>query len=430
MLPACFHGKAGRRLERTCDRSDPQRTGPFWHPDPRQTARLLGKEGKLNLIAKQVAQSAHTAADAPLAFFLPSAAGGGAENIFIRLATAVAARGYRVELVFAKAAGECLARIPPDIRIIDLGASRPLTALPALVRYLRTARPRVLAATITNANLVALWAIGLSGVPVRCLVREASTLSIELKHTSSRNRFLLPHLIKHTFRHAEAIVTPSYGAADDLACVSGLPREKINVIYNPVISPTLRERSCQAAGHRWLDDPAVPVVVGMGRLTRQKDFVTLIWAFARLRESRPARLVILGEGEERGALLALADALGIASDIDLPGFVNNPYAYLSRASLFVLSSRWEGLPGVLIEALACGTRVISTDCPSGPREILAEGTYGELVPVADPASLAEAMQRALTGKFTAADPATQLTFFDTQNAVDRYLALLIGQPGD
>ncbi len=168
----------------------------------------------------------------------------------------------------------------------------------------------------------------------------------------------------------------------------------------------------------------------MGRLTRQKDFVTLIWAFARLRESRPARLVILGEGEERGALLALADALGIASDIDLPGFVNNPYAYLSRASLFVLSSRWEGLPGVLIEALACGTRVISTDCPSGPREILAEGTYGELVPVADPASLAEAMQRALTGKFTAADPATQLTFFDTQNAVDRYLALLIGQPGD
>ncbi|HJV93665.1 MAG TPA: glycosyltransferase, partial [Azonexus sp.] len=138
----------------------------------------------------------------------------------MRLATAVAALGHPVELVFAKAAGECLARIPPDIRIIDLGASRPLTALPALVRYLRTTRPRVLAATITNANLVALWAIGLSGVPVRCLVREASTLSIDLKHTSAHNRFLLPRLINHTFRHADAIVTPSHGAADDLARVS------------------------------------------------------------------------------------------------------------------------------------------------------------------------------------------------------------------
>lgn len=313
--------------------------------------------------------------------------------------------------------------------MVDLGASRPLTALPTLVRYLRTHRPRALAATITNANLVALWAVRLAGVPVRCLVREASTLSVELEHSSRLNRWLLPYLIGRAFGRADAIVAPSRGVADDLARVAGLPRETIEVIYNPVVSSMLTERSRQAAGHRWLEEPAVPVVVGMGRLTRQKDFATLIRAFARLRESRPARLLILGEGKERAALLALAGAQGIAADVDLPGFVDNPHAYLSRAALFVLSSRWEGLPGVLIEALACGARVVSTDCPSGPREILADGAYGELVPVGDPEALAGAMRRALAGEFAAADPAAQLAHFDARTGIDRYLALLTGQPG-
>lgn len=313
--------------------------------------------------------------------------------------------------------------------MVDLGASRPLTALPALIRYLRTHRPYALATTITNANLAALWAVRLAGVPVRCLVREASTLSVELAHSSALNRWLLPHLIGHAFRRADVIVAPSRGVADDLARVTGLCRDTIEVVYNPVVSSAMTQRADQAAGHRWLDNPAVPVVVGMGRLTRQKDFATLIRAFACLRGNLPAKLVILGNGEERAALLALAGTLGIAADIDLPGFVKNPHAYLSRASLFVLSSRWEGLPGVLIEALACGVRVVSTDCPSGPREILADGTYGELVPVGDPKALAGAMQRALAGEFTAADPATQLAHFDICTGVDRYLALLNRQPG-
>lgn len=372
------------------------------------------------------ATSIHVGPDAPLAFFLPTATGGGAENIFIRLAAAIAARGHRVELVFAKAAGECLTRIPPSIRVVDLASSRPLTALPALVRYLRTHRPRALAATITNANLAALWAVRLAGVPVRCLVREASTLSVELAHSSALNRWLLPHLIRSAFRRADAIVAPSHGVADDLARVAGLRRETIEVIYNPVVSSVLTQRAHQAVGHCWLDDPAEPVVVGMGRLTRQKDFATLIRAFARLRKGRPAKLLILGEGEERSALQALAESLEIADDVDLPGFVYNPHAYLSRAALFVLSSRWEGLPGALIEALACGARVVSTDCPSGPREILADGAYGELVPVADPEALAGAMRRVLAGEFTAADPAAQLAHFDTRTSVERYLRLLTG----
>ena len=308
--------------------------------------------------------------------------------------------------------------------MVNLCASRPLTALPTLVRYLRTSRPRTLAATITNANLAALWAVRLSGVPVRCLVREASTLSVELEHSSTLNRRLLPHLIGHSFRLADAVIAPSHGVADDLARTAGLPRKKIEVIYNPVVSPSLLEDARQAAGHRWLDDPAVPVVVGMGRLTRQKDFATLIRAFARLRESRPARLIILGEGEERAALLALAGTLGIARDVDLPGFVDNPHAFLSRAALFVLSSRWEGLPGVLIEALACGARVVSTDCPSGPREILADGIYGELVPIGDDIALMAAMRRSLSGQFTPPDPVKQIALFDAEANLNKYLKLL------
>lgn len=262
---------------------------------------------------------------------------------------------------------------------------------------------------------------------MRCLVREASTLSIELKHASLLNRLLLSSLINRTFRHANVIVAPSHGVADDLARVTGLPRKRIEVIYNPVVSPFLLEGSRASAGHRWLDTPEIPVVIAMGRLTQQKDFATLIQAFAYLRESCTVRLLILGEGEDRDALLALTQTLKVDSDVDFPGYVSNPYAYLSRAALFVLSSRWEGLPSALIEALACGTRVVSTDCPSGPREILADGTYGELVPIQDPTALAQAMRRALTGEYLAASPTAQLTLFDTQTSIERYIALLTGE---
>ena len=198
------------------------------------------------------------------------------------------------------------------------------------------------------------------------------------------------------------------------------------MIYNPVVSDALRARARQPTGHRWLPGDGIPVIVGMGRLTRQKDFATLIRAFARVRQGLPARLIVLGEGEDRDDLEALCRSLGVAADVDLPGFVANPYAILARARLFVLSSRWEGLPGALIEALACGARVVATDCPSGPREILDDGRYGQLVPVEDEAALADAMRAALDGSFVAADPGAWLARFDAEANTDRYLELLVG----
>ena len=167
----------------------------------------------------------------------------------------------------------------------------------------------------------------------------------------------------------------------------------------------------------------------MGRLTRQKDFATLIRAFARVRQGLPARLIVLGEGEDRDDLEALCRSLGVAADVDLPGFVANPYAILARARLFVLSSRWEGLPGALIEALACGARVVATDCPSGPREILDDGRYGQLVAVEDEVALADAMRAALDGSFVAADPDAWIDRFDAEANTDRYLELLLGSAG-
>lgn len=357
---------------------------------------------------------------------MPSLAGGGAERIMLNLAAGFVARGYAVDLVVAMSRGEYRGSIPCGVRLVDLRASKPLTAVPALARYLRVKRPVAMLATIINANLAALWALQLSGVATRCVVREASTLSADLSEGSALNRLLLPRLVAKEFRRADAIVAPSRGVADDLVRVTGLPRQSIRVIYNPVVSDALRARAGQSTSHHWLQGDGVPVIVGMGRLTRAKNFATLIRAFARVRKTMPARLIVLGEGEDRSDLEALCRSLGIAGDVDLPGFVANPYAMLSRARLFVLSSRWEGLPSALIEALACGTKVVSADCPSGPREILDDGRYGQLVPVGDTAAMADAMRAVLNGNFVAADPGAWIDRFDADANVERYLDLLIG----
>jgi glycosyltransferase involved in cell wall biosynthesis len=235
----------------------------------------------------------------------------------------------------------------------------------------------------------------------------------------------MPLLIRLFFPKAHAIVAVSNGVADDLSRVSGISRQSIRVIYNPVVSSTLIAKSTEPACHPWLSNDRIPVVVGMGRLTRQKSFETLIHAFATVRSQIPSRLIILGEGEERPFLERLMMNLGIAEDVDLPGFISNPYPFLSKASLFVLSSRWEGLPWVLIEALACGSKVVSTDCPSGPREILDNGAFGQLCPVENVSAMATAMIRALTGEFVAANPANWLDLFSLETNSARYLDLLV-----
>jgi glycosyltransferase involved in cell wall biosynthesis len=268
---------------------------------------------------------------------------------------------------------------------------------PALARYLRREKPAVMISALDRANIAALCAKGLSGTAVRTVVTIHNTLSVTKRQASMTRIKILPQLMRYSFPWADEIVAVSNEAADDFSAVTGVERNKITTVYNPVVSDDLFQRASGPVDHPWFAPDQPPVVLAVGRLTAQKDFSTLIRAFELLHRKQPARLVILGEGKERPALEALVKQCGLESSVLMPGFVDNPYAYLKRASAFVLSSRWEGLPTVLIEALALGVPVVSTDCKSGPEEILAGGKYGELVAVGDHDALAKALGRTLEG---------------------------------
>jgi len=235
---------------------------------------------------------------------------------------------------------------------------------------------------------------------------------------------MVPHLVKRFYPWADYVIGISRGVADDLSQTAGLPRDRIKILYNPVVTPELREKARAPLNHPWFETGQPPVVLAVGRLTKQKDFPTLIRAFAQVRQTRPARLLILGEGPDRPALEALVHKLSLEGDVAMPGFVENPYAYMSRVSLYVLSSRWEGLPTVLIEALSCGLPIIATDCPSGPREILANGLYGSLVPVEDVTALAQAIEAGLAGK-TPHPTEDSWHPYSLEAVVDQYISLLL-----
>ncbi len=365
----------------------------------------------------------YRAGAAPIAFFSPSLRGGGAERVIVNLVQGLAGRGLPVDVVLASAEGPYLAELPPTVRVVDLHSRRVLPCVLPLARYLRRERPRVLVSSMSHANVVALWAGALARVSTPVIVTVHNTLSQTTRNGSGINGWIWPLMLRAFYPRAHGIVAVSRGAADDLASTSRIPRDRIEVIYNPVITPGLREQAGRAPDHPWYAAGQPPVVLGVGRLTRQKDFPTLIRAFAELRRRRPARLIILGEGEERAALTALVAELGLQADVALLGFQNDALAFMAHAAVFVLSSAWEGLPTVLIEALAAGTRVVSTDCESGPREILQDGRLGELVPVGDSAALACAIDAVLSRPFQA-PPQDALTPYTRETAVDHYLRVI------
>jgi len=363
--------------------------------------------------------------DAPIAFFLPSVRGGGAQRVIVNLIQGMVERGLPVDLVLTTAEGVFLDQIPPAVRIFDLRAGRLIRSIGPLARYLRRERPRVLVSSMTHANLIALSAARLAGRSTPVMVTEHDTMSRSTRHYGPLTRVVWPHILQLGYAGARWVVAVSRGAADDFARSSGVPRERIHVAYNPVITPTILAQARQRPDHPWLAPGEPPVVLGVGRLTRQKDFPTLIRAFAAARQRHPARLIILGEGEDRPLLEGLARELGVADEVALPGFRANAMAFMATAAVFVLSSEWEGLPTVLIEALAAGTRVVSTDCPSGPREILQDGRLGALVPVGDAPALAAAIGAALESP-AARPPTDALQPFTRDAAVDHYLRLIAG----
>lgn len=355
---------------------------------------------------------------------LPDLRGGGAERVAVNLANGFAQRGYIVDMVLLSATGELLSDLHPDIRVVDLKVQRMRWALPALVRYLRQARPAAVLACMWPLTVIALWARTLSRVPTRLVVAEHATWSrsellkgwaVGWQIRASMHRF---------FPKADAIVAVSQGAADDLAHFATLDRSAITVIYNPVVGdgPVL-ELATPSAPAGWCVGMHRKVLA-VGTLKEIKDYSTLLNAFAVLRQRVDARLLILGEGECRAALEAQARRLGISGSVFMPGFVKDTAPYYRRADLHVLSSTGEGFGNVVVEALAAGTPVVSTDCPSGPREILCGGEFGRLVPVGDVDALAAAMQESLTASHDKAALIARAQDFSIDKAVDQYEALL------
>ena len=316
-----------------------------------------------------------------------------------------------------------IARRPP---------SGKLRHLASFARYLRHSRPDGIIAATAPLNLVAAWGRRLAGSSAALVITEHNRFTVDRADGSRGWRYdVPPRLARRAYRDADAVVAVSDGIAGEMAAFAGLPRERVLTVYNPVTGAHLAERAAAPLDHPWLRPGEPPVVLGVGMLKPQKDFATLIRAFALLRAREAARLVILGDARgdakdlaHKEELLALPRALGLESDVLFAGFVDNPQAWMARAGCFALSSRWEGLGVVLIEALGCGCPVVSTDCPSGPSEILAGGRYGELVPVADATALAAAI-----GDTLARPPDRQFLLrrgddFSVARSVDRYLQLL------
>jgi glycosyltransferase involved in cell wall biosynthesis len=226
--------------------------------------------------------------------------------------------------------------------------------------------------------------------------RLGTTVSAALANKSSRRRARWFSTMRRYYPKLHRLIAVSQGVADDVIAITGMSDRQVTVVRNPTVSPAMLAAAALPVEHPWFAQGALPVVLGVGRLTEQKDFPTLLRAFAEVERERDARLVILGEGQLREALLEQARQLGIADKVAFPGFTHNPWAWMHRASVFVLSSRWEGSPNTLTEALALGTPVVSTDCPSGPKELLSGGSIAPLVPMGDITALSEAILSTLS----------------------------------
>jgi glycosyltransferase involved in cell wall biosynthesis len=359
-----------------------------------------------------------------VAMFLGNLGTGGAERVFVNLANALALEGFATTiLVGTLDAAAYTETILPEVTVCELGVRHMRSAVFPLIRFLRRERPAVLISALEHVNLAAILAAKLSrtGTPVLATIHQ--TLSSDLKTSRSFHKNLTIRVALKFTPMADQIVAVSHGTADDFARLAKISRERVRVIYNPVIGPVLYRGVNEPLDHPWFQERQPPVVLGVGRLTAQKDFPNLIRAFALLRKTTDARLVILGDGEDRPSLERLVLELKLSECVSIPGVVSNPYAYMRRASLFVLSSAWEALPTVLIEAMACGCPVVSTDCPNGPAEILDNGRLGRLVPVGDVEALARAMKTSLAESHSPVPPEVLLPY-TLDYAAEQYCQLI------
>ena len=328
-------------------------------------------------------------------FFIPDLSGGGAERMILNLAGGLVSKGHDVSVVIATSTKNIAYAVPLNVKIIELGCSRTILSVFKLQKLLRESKPQVLLSTIFYACLVAVVSVRLSFVKIVNILRVENSLRSYLAGMGFWSISCFSFLIRFFFTKSTYVVGVSQGLANEMVEYWRIPSKKVVKIYNPVVSDEITGTIIDDHAHPWFGK-GFKIILGIGRFNPQKDFSTLIHAFSLLENKNGLRLIILGDGEERQALQALVESLGLKDLVDLPGFVSNPFVYMKQADVFVLSSRYEGLPGALIQAMACGCQVVSTDCPYGPDEILMKGKFGFLVPVNDAQMLMQGITQALS----------------------------------
>ena len=350
--------------------------------------------------------------------------GGGIGRVNAHLSRCFHQQGFTVDVLLDKDWGHYVDYVRQDATVRRLRSTHAWTGIPELARYLRSARPAAVIADTPRLTHLAIrsarWA---RARPIVAAVVH-STYSLKFTELTERKRARRLRRMRSLYPLADRIIAVSAGVADDFAAYTGIGRERIEVIHNPVIPPggiTIDPGLDPCRPYR---RPGESLIVGMGRLTAAKDFATLVRALARLRERRPARLVLFGDGGEHDRLAALAAELGLADAVVLAGHTDEPYAALAGADVFALSSQWEGFGNVLVEAMAVGTPVVATDCPNGPREILEDGRWGRLVPPGDDAALAEALDGTLADPPDGERLRAAVARFDSHRVARQYLDTL------
>lgn len=354
-----------------------------------------------------------------LALLLPDMSGGGAERVALALLRHFIARGHIVDLVLAKRQGVLMSLVPEEVRIIDLEAARLRDTLRPLIRYLRRDRPYALHAMMWPLTVLAVVAKLLARTRTRIIVSDHIALSKQYGGSAATTA-AIRWSTRLIYPKADRRILVSADAAEDLTRLSGLKRDQIDVFYNPLELPAAPKRDREAAP--WGEGARI---VTVGVLKPQKNHALLLAAFARLRSRRAAQLAIVGEGVERPRLEQLARDWGIADDVIFPGYAIDPWPWLLSADVFVLSSDYEGFGNVLVEALHAGLPVVSTDCESGPREILDGGAYGRLTPCGDPDALAAAMEEAMDHPTDIRAGQTRASAISGIGSLERHLTLML-----
>lgn len=361
-----------------------------------------------------------------IAIYIDLLQGYGADKTLLKIAEGLAELGLDVDLVTAKGVDKIGSQINPAVNLIDLGSSRfnLIKNVVGLTNYLIDKKPAILFSSIHFNNVTSACAITLAklvGVNTKLVVRQANRLEYQLKGYPFPIGPLMYPLIRMAYKQADLIICPSKGLLSDLTKFMKAEESKIKHIYNPTVTPDIFEKAQQETNHPWFEQKSCPIVLGAGRLKPQKDFITLIEAFARVKRNfQDAKLVILGEGKQRAELEALVTKLGLQGDVDLVGFQENPYAFIAKADLFVLSSIYEGLPNILIEALALKKKIVATNCPSGPAEILKFGRYGSLLPTGSPFLLEAAIIKALEENPSSLVESSPAKDFEQREQVEKY----------